>query len=278
MTREELLDHTLRIFGRAAYESAALCTPSALDILCGAYTRMQGAGELDVNSPDSWNACTTRWIMEQHEKRTQEEQAVKWNTAVTQFNAAAENTKSGYEVLREAHWCFFKDDTAESRELYGDVAGHDRCVVARINDIVDDLESCFTGLGIKRAGVVYILDLPGGVKIGRTSNLQERMRTHKSAARNLGVPLKRIAFTGFNFESIVAERWMHRELDAFRVDGSEFFTVSFKDAVDLLAEAPFRDDMLFSDLHFTVPTWKSVNGDAVSDLLSSINNVVSGQA
>lgn len=266
MTHEELLGHTLRVFGQEQYEDAASSDPQVLDILCEAFTKMQSEGVLDVDCDKSWRDCTSRWVLEQYEILKRGEQTAKWNAAVAQFNAAAENTKSGYEVLREAHWGFYKNAFPGNPELYGDIEDHDNCVIASIKDIVDDPESCFTGLGVKNAGVVYILDLPGGVKIGHTSNLQERLRTHKSAARNLGVPLRRVAFTGFNFEHIRAERWMHAELDAHRVDGSEFFTVEFKIAVELLSSAPFRDEMKFSDLHFGAPTWYSVNGDLFGDI------------
>lgn len=82
-------------------------------------------------------------------------------------------------------------------------------------------------------GCVYILDLPGGVKVGKTTNLFRRISFHVSAARNLGVPLKRFAFSPFSANYGESEEKIHNDLRDFCVDRSEFFCIPFDGALNV---------------------------------------------
>lgn len=118
-------------------------------------------------------------------------------------------------------------------------------VFADLEDINDawmltTAEACVSesrfGIDCHGIGVVYVMELPGGVKVGKTSDLQKRFKFHTSAARNFGIEIGRVAFSDFHGNFSKNEKIAHSRLSEFQVSDSEFFAVDFDYAIATIGE------------------------------------------
>ena len=88
------------------------------------------------------------------------------------------------------------------------------------------------GMSCRGVGVVYIIDVLSGIKVGMTNNISRRMATLKCSAKSFGIGLDKIAFTAHHGNYEENEKIVHNILSKYRTKGSEHFSISMSDALD----------------------------------------------
>jgi hypothetical protein len=175
-----------------------------------------------------------------------------------QFTRTAHEFLETHSVLSELHCGYYHigdDESADSAYAGIDTESlRDGVVVAAVGSVLESDVSRISLPNAKHYGCVYVLDLPGGVKVGRTSAIGTRLIAHMRSARDLGVPLYRVAFTEYNFDHKQLESEIHKELESYRIAGSEFFAVSFCTAVAVISGMQWRTEPVRDDMDIKDPT------------------------
>jgi hypothetical protein len=86
------------------------------------------------------------------------------------------------------------------------------------------------------SSVVYVIEYPESVKIGRTKHPRSRLRTHQNNALKSQRAIGRVAIKYVNDNYWRAERELLQRFADMRIENTEEFLIKFEDVINCMSE------------------------------------------